>query len=281
MFNLGRDEPQKDSCDSRGSGSTMAAELAAIIRADIIRGRLAPGEKLKIQCLAVRYQAGTVPIREALSRLVSGGFVVAVDQRGFRVKGVSQAELADLTRVRLMVERTALRDSLEHCDLPWEERLLSSHHRMSQLRIHEGGIHTPQELNTAWEAAHDDFHKQLISNCTSPWLIQFASTLRDQTARYRHVTVTSVQTAGRDVQAEHRAILDACLRHKIDLAAALLCDHLSMTAEMGLTAIAGMPGVARLSGSATTPLAASRFDGGLPPSTKGNAPSSPGEDLVV
>ncbi|MCI2807616.1 GntR family transcriptional regulator [Eoetvoesiella caeni] len=212
-------------------GSTMASALAETIRTDIIRGRLAPGMRLKVQELARLYDSGTIPVREALSRLTTSGFVYALDRRGFFVKEISREELLDLTRVRLMIEPAALRDSIEHGDIAWEEHVLSAHHRMSRLRIHADAM--KHELDLDWEAAHDNFHRQLISACSSAWLLQFADTLRDQTTRYRHISVSSRQA--RDVAAEHAAILDACLARKPDLAVGLICDHINTTASLALS----------------------------------------------
>lgn len=218
-----------------GEGSpTMASALTEAIRTDIIRGWLKPGQRLKIQELAERYEAGTIPVREALSRLATSGFVEAKDQRGFFVCTVSAEELSDLHRVRLLVEPVALRDSIENGDGAWEERVLSAHHRMSRLIIYiaqPGG-----ELNPEWEAAHDDFHRQLLSACTSPWLLRFADTLRAQTARYRHITVASSRTPKRDVPSEHKAILDAALERRTDVAVALITEHLNLTTNIALEA---------------------------------------------
>lgn len=211
----------------------MASSLAEAIRTDIIRGKLAPGLRLKVQELARLYGSGTIPVREALSRLTTSGFVYARDRRGFFVKEVSSEELLDLTRVRVIIEPAALRDSIEHGDIAWEERVLSAHHRMSKLRIHADA--QEHELNLEWEAAHDNFHKQLISACSSPWLLQFADTLRDQTTRYRHISVASQRTHTRDVPAEHAAILEACLARKVDLAIGLICDHTNTTTSIALS----------------------------------------------
>src|SRR5260370_12700583 len=76
------------------SGRAMAAALETINRKEIINGTFAPGSKLALKDLAERYQAGVIPLREALSRLCASGFVDAVDQKGFRVAEVSLEELA-------------------------------------------------------------------------------------------------------------------------------------------------------------------------------------------
>lgn len=211
---------------------TMASALAEAIRMDVIRGRLMPEQRLKIQELAKRYDAGTIPVREALSRLATSGFVEAKDQRGFFVRSVSVEELRDLTRVRLMIEPDALRDSIEHGDGAWEERVVSAHHRMTRQKVYAVG--PPGELNPDWEAAHDDFHKQLLSGCSSPWLLRFTDTLRAQTARYRHISTASSSTPKRDVTGEHSAILEAALGRRADVAIALMCEHLRRTTDITL-----------------------------------------------
>jgi len=71
---------------------TMASALADSLRGDIIKGVHAPGAKLAIKELCQRYDAGAIPMREALSRLATSGLVVAQDQRGFRVADVSRAD---------------------------------------------------------------------------------------------------------------------------------------------------------------------------------------------
>src|ERR1700682_5440835 len=71
------------------AGRTVAAALEPIIRKEIINGTFAPGTKLALKDLAERYEAGIIPLREALSRLCASGFVDAVDQKGFRVAEAS------------------------------------------------------------------------------------------------------------------------------------------------------------------------------------------------
>ncbi|MEG1055278.1 MAG: GntR family transcriptional regulator, partial [Janthinobacterium sp.] len=108
------------------SPRTMASMLADRIRDDIIAGALAPESKLRLKDLSVRYDAGVIPLREALSRLAMTGFVRAEDQRGFRVTGISTEELNDITQTRQRIETDALSNAIAHGDIEWEGRMLSS-----------------------------------------------------------------------------------------------------------------------------------------------------------
>src|SRR3954469_11395404 len=83
---------------------TLSERAAALIQRDILTGRLAPGARLGIMDLAQGYGMGATPVREGLSRLVARQLVIALGQRGFRVAPVSESDLRDITRMRVVVE---------------------------------------------------------------------------------------------------------------------------------------------------------------------------------
>jgi DNA-binding GntR family transcriptional regulator len=214
------------------SPRTMASILADSIRDDIISGVLPPESKLRLKDLATRYAAGVIPLREALSRLAMTGFVRVEDQRGFSVTGISVEELRDITSTRQRIETDALRNAIANGDIEWEGRILSSFHRLSKLSMKGPG--SAPSLNREWEEAHDNFHHAILSGCTSRWLIHFAHILRDQTARYRHLSVKTEIGEKRDVAAEHKAILDAILARDGELSCALLSQHFETTTQLVL-----------------------------------------------
>lgn len=213
---------------------TMASALADSLRDDIIKGVHAPGAKLAIKELCQRYDAGAIPMREALSRLATSGLVVAQDQRGFRVADVSRAELEDITDARIHIECEALRRSITRGSLDWEERLVGAQHRLLRLSMLTGD----GNIDAAWESAHDAFHIALISGCGSHWLVDLARMLRDQTARYRYLSIApggEPPESKRDVTAEHRAMAEAALARDADQACALLAEHLQATTRLVLS----------------------------------------------
>jgi len=101
----------------------------------------------------------------------------------------------------------------------------------SRLRL-EG----PERLmKPEWEKAHEAFHQALIANCRSPWLLRLSHMLRDQTARYRMLSVHYTGANERDVPGEHRELLDAALARDVDKACALLAEHYQTTTRSVLT----------------------------------------------
>jgi DNA-binding GntR family transcriptional regulator len=207
---------------------TLATTLVDRLRADIVRGTLAPGEKLRLEMLAERYGVGRSPLREAFCRLASEGLVLIEDQRGFRVAPISRHDLLDLTRTRQQIEGLALRASVAQGGLEWEGELMASFHRLSRLRAHRAG--DPRVVDDDWSAEHRVFHTVLVSACDSPWLLRFREMLFDQSERYRRLSMGD-GTPSRDVAEEHAALVRAAVARDADRACALLTEHLARTAD--------------------------------------------------
>jgi DNA-binding GntR family transcriptional regulator len=220
----------------RAAVPTHASSVHDRLRTDILSGRLPPG-RLTIRALGERYGVGQTPLREALNRLAADGLLLAEDQRGFSVPGISAEELEELTRTRCWLEERALRESIAAATEAWEESLLLAGHRLSRTpRGLEDGV-----LNPVWEERHRAFHERLIGNCGSRWLVGFCRQLTDRHQRYRHLAAGRAR-GERDVDAEHRAILDAALRRDADAAVALLTAHYQRTASVILADRSLFPG---------------------------------------
>ncbi|WP_424192013.1 GntR family transcriptional regulator [Ampullimonas aquatilis] len=211
---------------------TQASIITDALRQDIIAGVFPPDSKLKLRELSERYAVGTIPLREALSRLAMSGFVDVEDQRGFRVAGISEAELSDITNVRQRLEADALRDSIKHGDVNWETELMSANHRLSRIPML---LKEPVEiLNPEWEKAHCALHDALLAGSTSNWLQKLSALLREQTSRYRQLSLRAEKSNFRDVTKEHQQIVDAALKRDAEKACLLLHDHFATTTRLAL-----------------------------------------------
>ncbi|WP_170134867.1 GntR family transcriptional regulator [Acuticoccus kandeliae] len=198
------------------------------LRTAILVGRFEQGAPLKFQELQEVCGVSVSPVREALTRLVAAGLVEGEHNRGYRVTYLSRADLDDLVRTRIQIEGMALTRAIELGDTHWEARAISCLHiidRMPRLQSDEPHLH-----DETWEKHHAAFHESLIAACDSPILLAFCRTLYDRADRYRRFSLT-VESAPRDVAAEHRAILDATLARKPKEACALLAEHYENTAR--------------------------------------------------
>lgn len=203
---------------------TLVESAYRALRRDIIEGKLAPGEKLRVEHLKDNYGVGAGTLREALSLLIADALVVSQGQRGFRVSPVSLKDFDDITRTRVMLECEALRQSIAIGDDAWEASLVAAFHRLAKAEEKRIGSDVREE----WEERNRIFHEVLIAACPSRWLKHFLSILYYQAERYRRLSLY-LQPIPRDIHAEHEALLHAAINRNAEQAAALLAEHILMT----------------------------------------------------
>ena len=127
------------------------------IRADIVLGRLRPGQKLKLDGLKESYGVSVSTLREILSRLTSEGLVLAEGRRGFEVAPVSVDNLKELAELRLLLEGHAMEASFAHADMEWEGRVVSAHHKLAATeRLMSSNIGEPEQ----WKRYDSEFHQR-------------------------------------------------------------------------------------------------------------------------
>ena len=214
---------------SVGGARTLASAVYGRLRADVLSCRYQPGEKLLIGGLAKGFGVSAVAVREALSRLVADGLVVAEDQRGFRVSKLSLSDLLDVTRTRIELECLALRRSIARGDAAWRAALERSWRELEQTPHLAPG--TNDRHHEGWSAAHGRFHAALVSACGLEWLLRFRRILFEQSERYRRLSLTVTRT-DRDTRGEHALIYEAAMAGDADAASHELAQHFERTAKM-------------------------------------------------
>ncbi|MEM7045521.1 MAG: GntR family transcriptional regulator [Pseudomonadota bacterium] len=206
--------------------TSITAQIYERVRADILTGVLEPGQKLKIDELRQAYGSGSSPIREALSLLTSDKLVERVDQRGFRVALVSAEAFDELLTTRCWLEERAIGEAIKRGGKDWEERVVLAEYHLS--RTARSTSRNAFIANQEWERSHKAFHMALLSACGSSILMNFCDQLYDQNIRYRHVA-GKVAYPKRNIEKEHRTIMQAALDRDVTSAVAVLLDHYRTT----------------------------------------------------
>ena len=115
---------------------TAHAAIYDSLSADLMNGDLQPGERLIVRELAERFNTSAMPVREALRKLVTDGALYDHPNRGVMVPAIDVAGVADLVRVRCIIEGTAA------------EWAVST--------INKAELHAVYEANEAMQACVDD-----------------------------------------------------------------------------------------------------------------------------
>jgi DNA-binding GntR family transcriptional regulator len=76
--------------------TSMSDQVAAMLRRMVLSRQLQPGERIRQAALAEQLGVSTMPVREALLRLVSEGMVIAEANRSFRVADTTEAGIRDI-----------------------------------------------------------------------------------------------------------------------------------------------------------------------------------------
>ncbi|GAA4526789.1 GntR family transcriptional regulator [Amycolatopsis samaneae] len=215
---------------AKSGGATRTDGIHQALRADILAARLMPGERLKFPDLAERYKVSVGVTREALTRLVAEGLVVARPHQGYLVRPLSHQDLAELTQARVEIESLVLRLSVREGDLRWEADAVAAHHLLERAPYRDPA--DPDLLADEWSRAHAAFHLALLAGCRNRRLLDTARSLRQEAELYRQWSVSLGNEPGRDVAAEHRALLDAAVARDAEQARNLLRDHIAHTAQL-------------------------------------------------
>jgi len=182
------------------------------LRADIIAGRLRPGEPLRQDELARSFGISHIPVREAFRRLEAEGLVSIRPRRGAIVAGLSASEIQELNEMRVALECCALRLAIPNMD----ERHVSQASRVLD-RIDK----QPER----WASLNTDFHLALYEPAGRPRLQETIRSLQRNVERYLGEEVEVMGNLAAS-QREHRTMLEHVKRGDTEAACALLVDHL-------------------------------------------------------
>jgi DNA-binding GntR family transcriptional regulator len=141
--------------------STVDA-LAEALRARILDGDLAPGERLREQDLSDGYRVARHSLRAALRALAAEGLVRIEPNRGARVADLAGADVSALTDLRIALEVEGARLALERGGgrLP-----AAVHERAERLAA------ACRRRRPSWSAvvdAHEELHSAIVAASNSP-----------------------------------------------------------------------------------------------------------------
>lgn len=200
---------------------TLAHSTYDRLRADIIFGRLLPGQKLRLDALRESCGVSVPTLREVLSRLAADGFVQAEEQRGFSVAPISAGNLREIADLRKLVEMAALERSILAGDVEWESRVVSAHHKLGRIET-QMAAQTPG-VRDDWKRYDWEFHQTLISACGSRELMAMHAMVFDKYLRYQMLYLTFRGSVAAD---EHRLLKEAALARDVTGALAVLARHI-------------------------------------------------------
>jgi DNA-binding GntR family transcriptional regulator len=204
---------------------TVATQrVADHLRAAILGGHIAPGERVRQEDIAQRLGASRLPVRAALQMLAAEGLVESEPNKGARVPWLSMHEVDVMYRMREQLEPLALAESLPALTGADLERL-------EQI---QAAIETGVDVDTFLDLDRE-FHLHTYSACAIDQLTTTVTRLWNSTQYYRRAFMQLSGPSRRwVVNAEHRLLLDALERRDDVDAGRFLAGHIRRTrVELG------------------------------------------------
>ena len=199
----------------------LREQVSDELRAALISGQLRPGVVYSAPTLGEMLGVSATPVREAMLDLVREGLVEVLRNKGFRVTELSDHQLDQFARVRLLLEVPTMGDvaaaagdpqiaaTLEGLRVPADE--------MAQAARDEEMIRFIQ-LDT-------DFHSDFLALAGNAELVRIVRDLRNRSRLYGLEAVARAGQLDRSV-AEHGQMIDLALARDRPALEALIAQHI-------------------------------------------------------
>ncbi len=196
----------------RGNISEAAADT---VRAMIVDGRLAAGDRINEVRLAQQLGVSRTPLREALSGLAAEGALSSVPRIGYFVRPLTLDEFEQIYDIRPLLDPEALRLA----GVPDEKRIAGLEKLNADLA--RANVLRAIGIDDAW-------HMELIAGCPNRVLIEMIENMIIRTRRYELALMREQKNV--DVATQDHDRIVAALRAG-DLKAA--CDALKQNMQSG------------------------------------------------
>lgn len=208
---------------------TVRDHVHRTMRAAIISGRFAPGEKVNERALAEQFGVSTTPIKEALRQLETEGLVEALPRRGVVIRFTS-AWAEEMILARAALESMIAHLAAKRIDRKDAAELTATANLMRKSTM-DGDADMLLTLN---ETFHDLIHKS--SRCE--YLAKLIERQQFYDASIRRV-IHLDQTERQKALDEHVAIADAIVSGDADRAERQMRDHVVRSGETYLNIVFG------------------------------------------
>jgi DNA-binding GntR family transcriptional regulator len=164
------------------SRGTTRERVAAVLRAEILDGRLAPGVTLRTEAVTERLGVSNSPLREAFVQLEAEGLVEVTPNRGVVVAPLTRAGASDLIRIGSLLWSTGIRWILPTMEPATVEQL-------RRIDVEFGLALQSGDLGGA-VVDSEQFESALLASCWSTELVRSIDAVRPRLQRLGRLTAS-------------------------------------------------------------------------------------------
>jgi DNA-binding GntR family transcriptional regulator len=215
------------STEIRLERETFVARTEAVLRDLILRGEIAPGERINEVTIADSLGISRGPLREAVQRLAGQGLLVTQPHRGSFVRTFTRTEIVELYEMRSAVELHAVRLLCRRADDRTIDHLRDITEQAHLVLAESPDAPFPADL---------DFHQQVVTSTGNTMLIGAAHSVQLQISLARSISARQPARA-REASEEHDAVVEAIARRDHVAACDLMETHVGHSMNNALAAL--------------------------------------------
>lgn len=205
--------------------STRADRITTELEAEIMRGDLAPGQRLDEVALANRFDVSRTPVREALRALAASGLIKVQPRSGAVVARPTVGEVMEIFELVGELEAIASRLACER---------MTDHHSAHISLAHKACRQAAASQDVAlYMQKNDVFHSAIHAAADNRALVEQIAHLGKKLAPYRRF-ITFRPERRETAEREHELLARALLARDGPRAASAMKDHVQMLADDAL-----------------------------------------------
>lgn len=209
------------------TGSTRRDVAYQSLKARLLGGDFAPGQRLGEERLAAELGVSRTPIREALSRLHSEGLVERLADGGFGPTLINLHLIRELYEIRFALERCALQRTDGSGPAHDEAALRTLRGDWTDL---DAPAHD-DEVDGDFVLLDEDFHERLAAASGNRSLVEQLHKVNERIRIVRMQDFLSAERVELTI-AQHLGVLDALLDADVDLAERRLVGHFAESLDV-------------------------------------------------
>lgn len=196
--------------------ASMGTQLHRVLHEAIIRGELAPGQRLSETEVASRLATSRQPVREAFIKLGEERLLTVLPQRGTFVSKIVVREVLEARLLREIIEVALVRKAAAEADAALVLALRSNIARQRRMRASN---------RIGFLALDEEMHRLIVVRAAGEYAWRVDERIKAQIDRVRFLSYEAV-TPIRQIVAEHAAIVEAIGARDPVAAAARMEQHL-------------------------------------------------------
>jgi len=182
----------------------LSQKVYRALKTEIVKGFLEPEAKLLENKIAEEVHVSRTPVREAMQKLVSEGFVKTTPNQTMIVTEVFFEDIKEVLQIRGVLEGLAARIAAKKINKQEIEEL--------EKTIAQMNLYVVKEDLISYCQVDDEFHDHILNICGNKWIIQIRDNLGNFIYRFR---IKSLSVSGRLKHSleEHQAIMESLQKH--------------------------------------------------------------------